>query len=92
MKGIVIALLLFSLILQYRLWFGDYSILKVYKLHQTIATQQKELEKLQLRNNELLSTIENIKTHPAAIEEQARYELGMVKQGEKYYQVIEPIE
>jgi cell division protein FtsB len=92
MKAIIAVLIVITVLLQYRLWFGDYSIVKVYKLRQTIAVQRQELEALQQRNKELLARIENIKSYPTAIEEQARYELGMVKDGEKYYQVLEPIE
>lgn len=92
MKAFTTTLIVISIILQSKLWFGSDSILKVRSLKNTLTAQQEELDKLTQRNEELLAKIDNIKKYPAAIEEQARYELGMVKSGEKYYQVVEPIE
>lgn len=91
-KHIIICLLIMTVFLQARLWVDDASLINVYKMHRTLATQQRELDSLQQRNAELQNRIASIKSYPNAIEEQARYELGMVKQGEKYYQVLEPIE
>lgn len=92
MKGFVVALCLVFCVLQYRFWFGSDSIIKVLALKRSLHVQEQELNKLHLRNQQLIVKIESIRASPAAIEEQARYELGMVKQGETYYQVVEPIE
>ncbi len=79
-------------VLEYRFWFGPDSVIKVARLKNTLTAQQQELDKLQQRNQQLMTKIAILKASPVVIEEQARYELGMVKQGEKYYQVVEPIE
>lgn len=91
-RRVLIGLLIGFFLLQSRFWFGQDSIIKVYKLKTTLKQQEQELAKLRLRNQQVANSIHILKNHPAAIEEQARYELGMVKQGEKYYQVVEPIE
>lgn len=92
MKWLLVSLILILVLLQCRFWFGADSYLKVRNLKKTLSEQQEELIVLESRNQQLLAKIEDLKQYPAAIEEQARYELGMVKQGEQYYQVVEPIE
>lgn len=92
LKKITIILFIIFLLLAYRFWIGSDSILKVVRLKKAIATQQTEIATLIARNQEVVSKVANLKKYPMAIEEQARYELGMIKRGEKYYQVIEPIE
>lgn len=76
----------------YRFWFGADSLLQVAKLRSTVQLHNAELSTLKQRNQLIIDQINNLKASPMAIEEQARYELGMVKQGEKYYQVVEPID
>lgn len=92
LRGIFVGLLAIFAVLEYRFWFGPDSVIKVGRLKNTLAMQQQDLDKLKQRNQQLMEKIANLKTSPVVIEEQARYELGMVKQGEKYYQVVEPIE
>lgn len=92
LKVISAILFTFLVVLSYRFWFGADSIVKVAKLKQAIALQDKENNELRQRNQMLIEKINKLKSHPTSIEEQARYELGMVKRGEKYYQVIEPIQ
>ncbi len=92
MKWLTASLILILVLLQCRFWIGADSYLKVRKLKNTLDLQQTELLALEARNKQLNAKVENLKLHPTAIEEQARYELGMVKQGEQYYQVVEPIE
>ena len=91
LKKLSLVLLVILILLAYRLWFGDANILQLRQLKGTIAVQNTELGVLKARNQDIAKKIYNIKTYPAAIEEQARYELGMIKPGEKYYQVIDPI-
>lgn len=84
--------LLFVLIFWgYKFLFGADNVLQLYHLKTAITKQQLELAELQDRNLDLAKKIENLKKYPLSIEEQARLELGMVKKGEKYYQVVEPI-
>ena len=92
MKLLVVALIVIISLLEYRFWIGSDNILQVVALKQKILVQEKELNNLKNINQHLSLKINNMKKYPGVIEEQARYELGMVKRGEKYYQVIEPLE
>jgi cell division protein FtsB len=92
LKGSSIILLVIFVTLAYRFWFGQDSLVQVVKLRRTLQRQDVELATLKQRNQLIIDQINNLKASPMAIEEQARYELGMVKRGEKYYQVVEPID
>ncbi|TDF38313.1 cell division protein FtsB [Alteromonadaceae bacterium M269] len=89
MARVVTALLLSLLcLLQYRLWFGKHSI-PDYRL------MQQEVEKLSLQNNNfaqrnslLAADIQDLKIGLDAIEERARNELGLIKQGETFYRIL----
>ena len=88
---ILIALLLVMLVwLQYRLWVGEGSLAEVYSLRQEIEAQKQELEALNRRNQALQAEVDDLKKGFAAIEERARTELGMIREGETFYQVVEP--
>jgi cell division protein FtsB len=76
--------------LQYPLWLGKGSWLRVWDLNQQIATQKEENTKLKSRNDMLDAEVRDLKQGYAAIEERARSELGMIKQDEVFYQVLEP--
>lgn len=92
MKAIIISLIVIISLLSYKLVLGSDSVIAVWKLRNILIEQDKDLNKLKLRNQLLLNKLERLKKYSVAIEEQARYELGMVKHGEKYYQVVDPIE
>lgn len=93
MKKVLNILLISGIVLlQPRLWQGNGSIIEVVRLKKTIKVQEKELEKLRHRNSQLSNQVGVLKTNPEAIEELARFKLGMIKKGEGYYQVVMPIE
>jgi cell division protein FtsB len=92
LKSINIILLIIFLFLQSKLFFGDSSIFTVLNYSKKIEAKQRELAKLENRNNALMHNISYIKHNVVAIEELARYELGMIKENETYYQVVEPVE
>ncbi len=86
----LIAVLLFLLVaLQVSLWFGDGSLVSAWRLQERIEQQQKENEQLAERNRILEAEVNDLKQGVDAIEERARSELGMVKQGETFYQIVE---
>ncbi len=76
--------------LQYRLWVGKGSLAEVGNLKQEIGGLEQELVKLRERNRALQAEVEDLRSGNAAIEERARSELGMIKEGEIFYQVIDP--
>lgn len=89
MKSILFILFLALLGLQYKLWLGDGSILQWRQLQQKIAVQTKENERKMARNLAMEADIVELQSGDQALEEQARFELGMVKNEETYYQFVE---
>lgn len=87
---LITVLVLLLLMLQYRLWVGEGSLAEVSNLQQEIGAQRQELVKLRQRNRALEAEVRDLKQGLEAIEERARSELGMIKEGETFYQVIEP--
>ncbi len=92
MRVLIAVLVLLLLALQYRLWVGEGSLAEVHQLRQEIGRQQQELDAMKQRNKVLEAEILDLKTGLEALEERARSELGMIRKGEIYYQVVEPQE
>lgn len=90
MKIIAIVLLLLFFWLQYKIWLQDGGIPEVVQLQQEVADVKVEVQMLQERNASLDAEVKDLKKGLDAIEERARSEMGMIKEGELYYQVIEP--
>lgn len=80
-------LLLVLLGLQYRLWVGEGSLAEVATLKRQLAAQRSELEDLQERNATLQAEVDDLKEGLAAIEARARSELGLIREGETYFQL-----
>lgn len=89
MKRLIAILTLLLLVLQYKLWFGDGGLLKNRELAQSVAIQQQENKTLKERNAALEAEVRDLKTGSEAIEERARTELGMIREGETFYQVVD---
>lgn len=89
MKLLAAILAVLLLLLQYKLWFGDGGLLKVQQLGNAVEMQQIENAQLRERNDALAAEVQDLKQGREAIEERARTELGMTKQGETFYQVVE---
>ncbi|MES9898008.1 MAG: cell division protein FtsB [Sedimenticola sp.] len=90
MRLLTALLLLIILVLQYRLWVGEGSLAEVHSLKKDIALQKDELKQMRLRNRALQAEVADLKQGLEAIEERARNELGMIREGEIFYQVVEP--
>lgn len=92
MKFVKIAtyvLLAMLVLLQYPLWFGNGGVIAAWRLSNEIAVQQMENARLKDRNQALEADVNDLKQGLQAIEERARAELGLVKKGEIFIQVIE---
>ena len=89
MRIIAIILGLLFLVLQYDLWIGEGSLATVWRLQKEITTQKIENKKISKRNESLVAEVNDLKKGDAAIEERARNELGMIKKGETYIQVVD---
>ena len=88
MKFLTILLVTLFLLLQYKLWVEEGGVAQVWRLNKEVASQQFENDKLQERNVALVAEVKDLKKGNQAIEERARSELGMVKKGEVFYQVV----
>ncbi len=89
MKIIVIILILLIGQMQYRLWLGDGSINEA-GIYQTRLNELKiQVEEKKHRNEMLYAEVLDLRKGQEAIEERARDELGMIKPGETFIQVIE---
>lgn len=89
MKLLAAILAILLLLLQYKLWFGDGGLLKVQQLDRAIEAQQTENATLGERNAALTAEVQDLKQGREAIEERARTELGMIRKGETFHQVVE---
>ena len=91
MRIITALLLIFLILLQYRLWFGKNSVPDYFELKESVARQTELNNKLKQRNKLIYADIDDLKNGLQAIEERARNELGMIKDGETFFRVI-PVE
>jgi len=73
-------------LLQYPLWLGKGGWLRVWDIDRQVAAQRDVNQKLETRNAGLDAEVRDLKTGFDAIEERARYELGLVKPGEVFVQ------
>jgi len=89
MRGLLIFLSFLLLLLQYPLWFGNNSLPDAWKLRAKIDSQISENLQLAERNRLLDAEVHNLKKGLDVVEEKARLELGMIKKGETFYQIIE---
>lgn len=89
MRWLTLILILAIAALQYPLWLGKGSWLKVWEVGDKIAAQNKVNAELRARNQSLDAEVRDLKQGYDAIEERARSELGMIKNNEVFYQVLE---
>ena len=88
MKTLIILLILVLIGLQYKLWFGDGSLSEVVQLSRELEIQKQKLQMLEERNRILEAQVLDLQTGLDAFEEKARNDLGMIKEGETFIQLI----
>lgn len=86
MRPLLVVLIFALSLLQYKLWLGDGNVFQWISLEKKLAAQERENEKLAARNRAIEADIYELKHGEQALEEQARYELGMIRKNESYYQ------
>lgn len=89
LRWLLLGLLAMLLLLQVRLWFGEGSLAQRAALNAQIAEQRTLNDQLASRNRDLASDVKSLKQDLAAIEERARSELGLIKQGEHFFLLVE---
>lgn len=88
MKLLSFLLLVAIAAMQYPLWLGKASWLKVWQVDQEVIAARAENLQLQNRNNMLEAEVNDLKQGLEAIEERARSDLGMIKEGEILFQIV----
>ncbi|HKW36452.1 MAG TPA: cell division protein FtsB [Burkholderiales bacterium] len=90
MRVLAYTLAAFILLLQYPLWFGKGGWVRVWQLERQVQEQKQGNAALARRNEALDAEVRDLKQGFEAIEERARYELGLIKQDEVFFQVVPP--
>ncbi len=85
--GIVLASLL--VLIQYPLWLGKGGWMRVWELDRQLHAQEGVNARLAARNGALQAEVDDLRAGKQALEERARYELGMVRPGEIFVQINE---
>ena len=80
------------LLLQYRLWFADGGLAEANRLGQQLAEAENENASLTARNDRLTREVLALRGGNDAVEKNARENLGLIKEGEVYYQFVEETE
>jgi cell division protein FtsB len=88
MRLIFLVLAALLLLIQFPLWLGKGGWLRVRELEKQVAVVQVKNEGLKERNAKLDSEVQDLKTGTAAVEERARFELGMIKKDEIFVQIL----
>lgn len=89
MRLLTLVLAVLIALIQYPLWLGKGSWLRVWEVDQQIEAQREINSKLQVRNAALDAEVNDLKQGFEAIEERARSELGMIRQDEIFFQVLD---
>ena len=90
MRLVTVVLLVLLALIQYPLWWGHGGWLSVHALRDQLAAQQQRNADEKLRNEQLEGEVQDLQNGTAAVEERARYEMGMVKDGEVFVQFVSP--
>lgn len=89
MKTLILFFVALIALLQYPLWLGKGSWKSVWQLNQKVEVQTRNNQILKSRNEALDAEVRDLKSGQDAIEERARSELGMLKNDEVFYQVLD---
>lgn len=89
MRLIAVCLTALLLLIQYPLWLGRGGWLTVRKMDGQVDVAHKKIDELKARNAKLASEVRDLQEGTGAIEERARYELGMIRQNEIFIQVLD---
>jgi cell division protein FtsB len=88
MRALLAILIVLLVALQLKMWFGEGGYRDVQRLAQRVEEQARENEMLAQRNRELQAEVEDLRQGLEAVEERARSELGLIKEGEEFIQVV----
>lgn len=86
---LVTALLIVCVVLQYRLWMGDYGVRHYFQISHQVSQQKQSRDALIARNDRLKAEVVDLKNGQAAIEEHARNNLNMIKPDETFFRIVD---
>lgn len=89
MRWLAVSLVVVIVLLQHPLWLGKGGWLRVWDVDRQLQQQKETNKQLEMRNAGLDAEVRDLKHGYDAIEERARFELGMVKQDEVFVQIPE---
>jgi len=75
-------------LLQYPLWLGKGGWMRVWDLDRQVNAHKEQNRRLEVRNAALDAEVRDLKQGTEAVEERARFELGMIKQDEVFFQIV----
>jgi cell division protein FtsB len=84
--GVLAALIV---LIQVPLWLGKGGWLRVWEVDRQLEAQRTRNAELQARNRSLEAEVLDLKQGVDALEERARYELGMIKSNEVFFPIVE---
>ena len=87
-KLVLAAFVVMLISLQYALWSGKQNVIDLYRLNRQVDNVRNENREFHRRNDQLHEDVIDIKNRLGAIESQARFDLGLIKPGETYYQIV----
>lgn len=87
MRWPILILTVLVVLLQYPLWLGKGGWLRVWEVDRQLHAQREENLRLEQRNASLAAEVNDLKSGNEAIEERARFELGLTRPGEIYVQI-----
>lgn len=89
MKWVALVLVVILGSLQYRIWFGESSFREISQQREKANSIRKENIELEIRNQKIIAEIKDLRDGKDAIEERARYQLGMIKEGEVFIRILD---
>ena len=90
MKILAAILAVLLVAIQYPLWIGKGGWMRVRELDRQVVAQHEANARLRARNDALEADVRDLKQGLDAVEERARFELGMIKKDEVFYQLVVP--
>ncbi|AMX02952.1 septum formation initiator family protein [Microbulbifer thermotolerans] len=92
MKWLLALLSVMLIATQFRLWVGEGSLAEVTRLKRELAEQRKKNAALLRENRQLLREVRSLKEGTDGVEAKARYDLGLIKEGETLFIFLDPEE
>ncbi|NRO94974.1 cell division protein FtsB [Paraburkholderia sp. NMBU_R16] len=90
MRLVTVVLVVLLVLIQYPLWWGHGGWLRVHELREALDAQAHKNTDAKVRNQRIEGEVQDLQSGTAAVEERARYEMGMVKDGEVFVQFVSP--